>query len=521
MTDDSRLPTDDYQSFLTDSSHFAGGHAAGILFARSVQDVIDAVLSSRSVLTIGAQSSLTGGATPMGETILSAARMNRVLDVTPDSITVEPGVTVEAMQQALATVGAWFPPAPTFTGATAGGIVATNAAGAATFKYGTTRDWVEALTLVFADGTVLELERGSHRAHDGRMVIQTRSGERVVPIPTYAMPKTAKRSAGYHAERDMDLIDLFIGSEGTLAVVTRVTFRALAPMPTVAVAFVPCPSERLGIDLVTQLRAASLATRRKRDERGIDVSAIEHMDRRSIRILEEDAVDRRHNLSIPPATELALLIQLELPGATAETVRQQVEDALTRDAPDSAVVRFCRLLDEAGLLAATELALPGQTRRIEELFAAREAVPAGVNQRVGTAKREKDARIAKTAADMIVPFERFGEMMDLYRRGFESRQLDFAIWGHISDGNVHPNVIPHDFDDVLKGRDAILEFGREVARLGGCPLAEHGVGRSPVKQALLRQLYGDDGIDQMRAVKQGLDPDWKLAPGVIFTRQRE
>ena len=115
-----------------------------------------------------------------------------MLDVTRDSITVEPGVTVEAMQQALATVGAWFPPAPTFTGATAGGIVATNAAGAATFKYGTTRDWVEALTLVIADGTVLELERGSHRAQDGRMIIQTRSGERVVPIPTYAMPRTGK-----------------------------------------------------------------------------------------------------------------------------------------------------------------------------------------------------------------------------------------------------------------------------------------------------------------------------------------
>ena len=66
--------------------------------------------------------------------------------------------------------------------------------------------------------------------------------------------------------------------------------------------------------------------------------------------------------------------------------------------------------------------------------------------------------------------------------------------------------------------EAILEFGREVARLGGCPLAEHGVGRSPIKQALLRQLYGDDGIDQMRAVKRVLDPEWKLAPGVMFPR---
>ena len=120
---------------------------------------------------------------------------------------------------------------------------------------------------------------------------------------------------------------------------------------------------------------------------------------------------------------------------------------------------------------------------------------------------------------MIVPFDRFPEMLAVYRAGYERRGLDYAIWGHMSDGNVHPNVIPRDFDDVLKGREAILEFGREVARLGGCPLAEHGVGRSPVKQTLLRQLYGEAGIDQMRAVKLAPDPDWKLAPGVLFSQR--
>jgi D-lactate dehydrogenase (cytochrome) len=119
---------------------------------------------------------------------------------------------------------------------------------------------------------------------------------------------------------------------------------------------------------------------------------------------------------------------------------------------------------------------------------------------------------------MIVPFERFAEMMALYRDGFAARGLDFAVWGHISDGNVHPNVLPRSYDDVERGKDAILEFGREVTRLQGCPLAEHGVGRNAVKQALLRELYGDAGIEQMRAVKRALDPEWTLAPGVIFPR---
>jgi D-lactate dehydrogenase (cytochrome) len=135
---------------------------------------------------------------------------------------------------------------------------------------------------------------------------------------------------------------------------------------------------------------------------------------------------------------------------------------------------------------------------------------------VALAKQQVDPVIQKTAADMIVPFDRFGEMMRIYRNGFERRGLPYAIWGHVSDGNVHPNVIPRTLADVEAGQEAILEFGREVVARGGSPLSEHGVGRSAIKQALLRELYGDRGIEEMRAVKRALDPEWKLAPGVIF-----
>jgi D-lactate dehydrogenase (cytochrome) len=284
-------------------------------------------------------------------------------------------------------------------------------------------------------------------------------------------------------------------------------------------ALVPCTGEQQAFAVAGELRDAAVSTWRTEDPMGIDVAAIEHMDRRSLDLIREDGADRRHNVTFPASTEIALLIQLELArDVSREGALDQIADALSDSAIDSPLVRFCRVLDRAGLLAVTEIALPGDRRRADDLFAVREAVPAGVNQRVGRAKRNVDARIEKTAADMIVPFDRMSEMMAIYRRGFESRALDYAVWGHLSDGNVHPNVIPRAFDDVRKGKEAILEFGREVARLGGCPLAEHGVGRNPVKQELLRQLYGDEGIDQMRAVKRALDPDWKLAPGVIFQR---
>ena len=498
----------DVAAHLEDAAHFPGGHASGIVSPRNTDEVADAVTDATTVLAIGAQSSLTGGATPMGERLLSTARMTRVLGETDTSITVEAGISVQAIQDHLAARGAWFPPSPTFTGATAGGVVSTNAAGAATFKYGTTREWVQGLTVVLADGRILKLVRGTQRANT------------LVPVPTYEMPNVAKCSAGYFAQPGMDLIDLFIGSEGTLGVVTEITFRVLRRAPRAALALIPCASEGQALAVASALRAASKATWRTQDPAGVQVAAIEDMDRRSIEILREDGADAKHHVTLPPGTAVALLAQLELPAdLDAARAYEAIGSYASGAVPDNALTRVCRILDELRVLDATEIALPDDRRRAAQLVAIREAVPAGVNQRVGAAKRDIDTRIAKTAADMIVPFSRFGEMMAVYRHGFESRGLDYAIWGHISDGNVHPNVIPRSYDDVRKGMEAILEFGREAARLGGCPLAEHGVGRSPVKQSLLRQLYGDKGIEEMRAVKAAVDPAWKLAPGVIFNRR--
>jgi D-lactate dehydrogenase (cytochrome) len=441
----------------------------------------------------------------MGEVVLSTEKLTRILEIGPAHVRVEAGVPVGELQQALAERGAWFPPVPTFTGAFAGGIVATNAAGAATFRHGPVRPWVSAITVVLADGSELTVRRGQVHAHDGILPVATARGTTPVRIPSYRMPRVVKVSAGYFADAEMDLIDLFIGSEGTLGVITTVTFRTLSPVPTRALALVPCRAEAEGLALAADLR------------REPAVAAIEHMDRRCLDILHEDGADRKHGVAFPRDTALALLVQVELPqGTTEASAFTDIQQSLADGASDSAIARVCRHLRDHGVFDDTEMALPGNARRAEQLIAVREAVPAGVNQRVGRAQQQIDSRIAKTAADMIVPFERFEEMMRAYRDAFASRGLDYAVWGHISDGNVHPNVIPRAYADVERGREAIMAVGREAARLGGCPLAEHGVGRSPVKQALLRDLYGEEGIAEMRRVKRALDPEWKLAPGVIF-----
>ena len=503
-----------------DAAHYPGGHATGVAHPRSEAEVAAAVRAASRVLPIGAQSSLTGGATPVGDLVVATDRMNRIVEIGSGEVTVEPGVALATLQETLRRAGAWYPPVPTFEGACAGGVAATNAAGAATFKYGTTRDWVRRLSVVLASGDALDVTRGETRAHpDGYFEVVTARGAQRVPVPSYRMPAVAKCSAGYFAAPGMDLIDLFIGSEGTLGVITAVTFAVVAPAPRVAMVWVPVGTEPAALALAGALRAAA-----RRARHALDVAAIEHLDARSLEIVREDGVARRRNVSVPDRATVALLVQVEWPPGAAPTAEEAYAEigaaldgnARGSDLPDAPLARLCRLLAHAGVLDDAEMALPSDARRQLDLIAVREAVPEGVNRRVGEAAARLGHAVAKTAADMIVPFERFAESLDLFRGAFAARSLDYAIWGHISDGNVHPNVIPHTVDDIARGREAILECGRAIVRLGGCPLAEHGVGRNPVKQALLRQMYGDAGLAEMRAVKAALDPEGKLAPGVLF-----
>ena len=458
----------------------------------------------------------------MGEVVVTTDRLDNILHVSETEIAVQAGVPLNLLRDALDERSAFYPAVPTYEGAFAGGVVATNAAGPNTFKYGSTRDWVRRLTVVLADGSVLDLARGQVCAHaDGYFEIVTGSETRRVPVPTYEMPAVPKRSAGYYAAPGMDLVDLFVGSEGTLGIVTEITFGAVPRHPARCLVWALLRSESEAIALVTTLRAEARSTWRTRDPRGIDVAAIEHLDRRSLELVMADGADRRHGVKIPTDAAVAILVQVELPADSAATPEQayaQIAGALDSGSPDTPLVRLCRLFAQVGAAERTEFALPHDRRRREALTAIREAVPEAVNRMVGQAKREVDPAIEKTAADMIVPFDRFAESVAFFRHAFDERQLDYAIWGHISDGNVHPNIIPRSLGDVRQGQEAILACGRDIINLGGCPLAEHGVGWNSIKQALLRQLYGERGVEQMRRVKAALDPEGKLSPGVLFRR---
>ena len=477
------------QSFLGDAAHVPGGTATGVVFPSTTDETAAIMAASEHVLVVGAQSSLTGGATPRGDLVLSTRSLTRIDEPRDRVVAVEAGVSLATLQAFLASRSLYYPPVPTFEGAFLGGTLGTNAAGAATFRYGSARDWVEAITVVLADGTTLRVRRGDVRASDAHaFVIDTVSrGAVTVPLPTYTMPRVAKLSAGYFNAPRMDLVDLFVGSEGTLGAITEATLRVIA-RPRICTALITCRSETQALGLTAALR---------REE---SVVAIEYIDRLSLHLVDDDTIGRA-GIDRPSGDASVLLVQMDAGGVD-----------------DSVLSRFQRIVEESGVAGDPIVALPDDERAAARLFELREAVPAAVNARVAAAK-QIDAGIQKTGGDFIVPFDAMARAIALYRSACEQRGLDYAIWGHVSDGNLHPNIIPRSLDDVVKGREALREMARGVMDMGGAPLAEHGVGRNTLKQAFLVEMYGERGIEEMRVVKRALDPQWKLAAGVLFGEQ--
>jgi D-lactate dehydrogenase (cytochrome) len=481
------------RSFLSDAAHVPGGSAEGIAFPETVDDIAAVVTSAPHVLPIGAQSSLTGGATPRGDVVLSTRRMTCLRERDGGTVRVGAGVPLAELHRFLTARNLYDPPAPTYDGAFVGGTIATNAAGPATFKYGVTRNWVQEITVVLADGSILDLRRGDVRASDERVFeIETVSrGIVSVPMPTYTVPHhLPKLSAGYFTAPNADLVDLFIGSEGTLGVIAQATLR-ITRRPLRLVALVTCASEAQAITLSLDLARSSL-----------EVAAIEYIDANSLQLLDDATFDRA-GVARPSARAAIILVQIE-----------------TEDNVDAALVQFESIVERNHLVSDPILALPHDDRTAARLFELREAVPAAVNARVGSAKAHVNEGIQKTAGDFVVPAVSIDRALALYRDAFERRGLEYAIWGHVSDGNLHPNLLPRTLEDVEKGRDALREMARGVIALGGAPLAEHGVGRNPLKQQFLRELYGEEGIEEMRAVKRALDPDGKFSAGVLFEQRR-
>src|ERR1051325_1715017 len=230
---------DEIQDFLSDASHLRGGHADRVMFPESAEEVADILREgtrTKTQVTIsGAGTGTVAGRVPFGGTVIATDKLNRIKSVTKNEsggrAIVEAGVRLIDLQRAAESEHLIYPPDPTERSCFIGGNIATNASGSRTFKYGPTRNYVERLRIALTTRDIIDLRRGDLYAHDRHITIPLPSGGVIeADLPSYEMPRVRKHASGYFVAPNVDAVDLFVGSEGTLGVIVEAEVRLL-PKP--------------------------------------------------------------------------------------------------------------------------------------------------------------------------------------------------------------------------------------------------------------------------------------------------
>ncbi len=390
----------------------------------------------------GAGTSLSGGALAVhGGIVLSLERMDRILEIDRESLfaVVEPGVITERLQDEVEKQGLFYAPDPASRGSSfLGGNVAHGSGGPRAVKYGVTKDWVCGLEAVLPTGEVI-----------------------------HAGGKLLKNVTGYN------LTQLLIGSEGTLAVVTKITVRLLPLARHRRTLLAPFAEVKDAARAVSRILCA-----------GIVPCAIEYMESAAMK-----AAEQRKGMPFPNSDSPAQLL-IEVDGPSPEELDREVE----------AIGVVCASEGAGDLLLAET---PEKQRQIWDLRRSMgEATKA-----LSTYKEE----------DTVVPRARLPELVEAIRDVMSKHGLTAISYGHAGDGNLHVNILKMDLSEERWKTDlpvAIAELFRRVVALGGMITGEHGVGF--VQREYLPIAVGPVEIGLMRKLKQAFDPAGILNPGKVF-----
>jgi len=419
----------------------SAGTPLAVVRANRTEDVQAAVRIAAAggigVVPRGAGSGLSGGATAVdGALVVSLERMREVtIDPAMQMARVQPGAFNAEVKAAAAEHGLWYPPDPSsYEFCSIGGNIATNAGGLCCVKYGVTTDYVLGLTVVLADGRAVRL-----------------GGPRLKDVAGLSLTK------------------LFVGSEGTLGIVTEAVLRLVPAQltPTTLVAMFPTVAG--AVQAVVAIKAQ------------MRPSMLEFMDQSTI-----NAVEDVTRMELDRTAAAMLIVQSDEPAEVAAAQIEQVE-------------QLCQLSGASEVYATSD---PDESEALIE--ARRIAIPC-VEKR-GTLLLE----------DVGVPLPRLGELIEGVRLIAEARSVEIAVVAHAGDGNTHPLIVfdPTDADQKARAEVAFGEVMELAIALGGTITGEHGVGR--LKQPWLADYLGDDAMELNLRIKRALDPQNILNPGAMF-----
>ena len=374
----------------------------------------------------------------------------------------------------------FYPVDPTEMDGSIGGNIAANASGPRTFRYGPTRDWVRWIKVVLPDGRIIGIQRGEHFASLRSFDCTVDGVHLQFDAPSYEFNTDVKNAAGLYVKDGMDLIDLFIGSEGILGVIAEAEVR-LAEWHPLLSCIMFMPDDRSALDLINDIREME-----DRPE------FLEYFDCGSIDLIRRAAAADPTLLMPPEGRSAAVFADFPL-DTGIDGILSELFPLITKN---------------GGSPERTWAGHDADDRR--RMFEFRHCVPKSIFDYVATLKEEMPA-INKMGTDMSVPRDQSDGMMDFYKEKLDASGLEYVVFGHMGNCHPHVEIILKDMADLERAREVYDVFAAEAVRRGGSPSAEHGIGK--LKRKYIRLMYGDSGVEEIGRVKAYFDPQGILNRG--------
>ncbi len=415
------------------------------------------------VTCCGARTSMTGSSVTDSGLLLSLENLSEISDLDADRqlVTVRPGIILGEMQRTVEQEGFFYPPSPTSRHeCTVGATLSTNATGDITFKYGTTRRYVQEITVVTSDGGLRTLQRLNSPSAEG------------------------KNKAGYFL--DGEEIDLIIGSEGTLGIIVEAKLKLLRGVPSFLTLMIPFPSNIDALRLIATYKGFA----------GISPRSMEYVDVGAAAIMHTHATFPR----LPEEARAFVICQQEFSDGGGEEAIDTWFAALTA---------YYTQINTASLLEAVVVAR--SDIEYAKIAAWRHHIPSVVAERHVELQNDGGGKVG---SDWWVLRLRMMEMMTWLYGASDALKIPYIAFAHLGDGHPHVNYLTRNPDEKERAKALVLECCRRAVAMGGGVAGEHGIGK--IKRDLLAIQHPQDVIQKMMATKRAWDPHWILGRGNIF-----
>jgi len=487
---------DTIQNYFEDSSGVIGASADFIAIAENecdIREFLAEMSNSKIPVTVaGALTGNTASGLAFGGSILSLEKLNKIGEIKKINdnialVVVQAGARIRDIKLKTFKDGWMYPPDPTEQNASIGGNISTNASGGRGFKFGVTRDYVEALKVVFSDGSQGYFERGKYFANkSGEIVFCTSKGEKCVTLPKYHLP-VIKNASGYYNRVGADLVDVLVGSEGTLCVIVEAVLKLIPHFKEVFGGIVFFDSFNKAYKFVCKIKSISKIAKQGNLKDSVNAMSLEYFDKNALSVVKNDYP------SIPENAVAGIMFEQDVYEDKIDVLMEKWVEVMEDSNIDLEKVWFAANLTEQ-----------------EKLRTFRHKIPEYVIEIV------RKNKIPKVGTDFAVPEGQLLTIIDFCNKAFEKTNIFNLTFGHIGENHLHANILASNKKEYKQCLNVYSDIAQKAVDIGGTVSAEHGIGK--LKHVFLEKMIGKEGFKELAKFKKSLDKSGILGQDNMFPK---